>query len=188
MTSSILSNKQRDDLLKTLQSRFEKNMNRHPGIDWSKVQAKLEANPKKLPSIQEMERTGGEPDVIGRDKKTGEYIVCDCSAETPKGRVNVCYNRAGQQKREKEGLQPAGNVLDMAVAIGIDPLTEEQYRALQQLGEFDLKTQSWLMTPSDITKLGGAIFADRRFGHVFVYHNTAPCFYRGRAFRGSLRV
>ena len=188
MTNVTFSKKQRDDLLKTLQSRFEKNMNRHPSLDWEKVQSKLEANPKKLWSLHEMERTGGEPDVIGHDKKTNEYIFYDCSAETPKGRTNVCYDRAGQQKREKEGLHPAGNVLDMAAAIGIEPLTEEQYRALQQLGEFDLKTQSWLNTPADIAKLGGAIFADRRFGHVFVYHNTAPCFYRGRAFRGSLRV
>ena len=188
MTNVTFSKKQRDDLLKTLQSRFEKNMNRHPSLDWAKVQSKLEANPKKLCSLHEMERTGGEPDVIGHDKKTGEYIFYDCSAETPKGRTNICYDRAGQQKREKEGLHPAGNVLDMAATIGIEPLTEEQYRALQQLGEFDLKTQSWLNTPADIAKLGGAIFADRRFGHVFVYHNTAPCFYRGRAFRGSLRV
>ncbi len=188
MATSTLSKKQRDDLLKILQSRFEENMNRHPGPQWSEVQPKLEANPKKLWSLHEMERTGGEPDVIGHDKKTGEYIFCDCSAETPKGRTNICYDRAGQQKREEEGLHPAGNVLDMAAAIGIEPLTEEQYRALQQLGEFDIKTQSWLWTPSGITKLGGSIFADRRFGHVFVYHNTAPCFYRGRAFRGSLKV
>jgi hypothetical protein len=188
MTNSTLSSKQRADLLKTLQSRFEKNMTRHQGLAWSNVLARLQANPKKLWSIHQMERTGGEPDVIGHEKKSGEYIVCDCSPETPKGRTNVCYDRSGQQKREKEGLHPAGNVLDMAAAIGIDPLTEEQYRALQQLGEFDLKTQSWLMTPADIARLGGAIFADRRFNHVFVYHNTAPCFYRGRAFRGSLKV
>jgi hypothetical protein len=188
MTTATLSKKQYNDLLETLQSRFQKNSSRHPGLDWAKVLSKLEANPKKLWSLHEMERTGGEPDVIGHDAKTGEYIFCDCSPETPKGRINVCYDRAGLQKREKEGLHPAGNVLDMAAAIGIDPLTEEQYRALQQLGKFDLKTQSWLKTPSDIAKLGGAIFADRRFDHVFVYHNTAPCFYRGRAFRGSLRV
>lgn len=188
MTTRKLSNNQRDELLTTLQSRFQKHINRHPSLQWAIIQSRLEANPTKLLTIHEMERTGGEPDVIGHERKTGEYIVCDCSAETPKGRTNVCYDRAGQRKREKEGLHPAGNVLDMAAAIGIDPLTEEQYRALQQLGEFDLKTQSWLKTPEGIYKLGGALFGDRRFGHVFVYHNTAPCFYRGRAFRGSLRV
>jgi hypothetical protein len=135
-----------------------------------------------------MEGTGGEPDVIGKDEESGEYVFCDCSAETPPGRRNICYDRKGQEKREKEGLHPAGNMLDMAAAMGIEPLTEEQYRELQRLGSFDTKTQSWLKTPVDIAKLGGAIFGDRRFGHVFVYHNTAPCFYRGRGFRGLLRV
>ena len=183
-----LSPEQRQELLRALKARFEKNMNRHRGLEWAKVQAKLEANTEKLWSLNEMERTGGEPDVVGHDKKTGDYVFYDCSAESPKGRRNVCYDREGQKAREKQGLQLGGNVIDMAAAIGIEPLTEEQYRELQELGEFDTKTQSWLKTPSDIRKLGGAIFADRRFGHVFVYHNTAPCFYGGRGFRGSLRV
>ncbi|MGH9685929.1 MAG: DUF4256 domain-containing protein [Candidatus Acidiferrales bacterium] len=183
-----LSSKLREDLLTTLKARFEKNMNRHEGLDWPKVKAKLEANPEKVWSLSEMERTGGEPDVVGHDKKTDEYIFYDCSAESPKGRRNICYHRAGQEKRNKEGLHPAGNVLDMAAAMGIEPLTEEQYRELQKLGDFDTKTQSWLKTPAAIASLGGAIFADRRFNTVFVYHNTAPCFYGGRAFRGSLRV
>ena len=187
-TKRGLAPEQRQELLRALQTRFEKNGNRHQALEWAKVQAKLQANPEKLWSLSEMERTGGEPDCVGHDKKTGEYIFCDCSAETPKGRRNVCYDREGQKAREKEGLHPAGNVIDMAAAFGIEPLTEEQYRELQQIGEFDTKTQSWLKTPFDIRKLGGAIFADRRFGHVFVYHNTAPCFYSGRAFRGSLRV
>ena len=178
---------QRQELLRVLKARFEKNMNRHIGLEWAKVQPKLEANPDKLWSLNEMERTGGEPDVVGYDKKTGEYIFCDCSPESPKGRRNVCYDHEGQKAREKQGLHP-GNVMDMASAMGIEPLTEEEYRELQKLGEFDTKTQSWLKTPADIRKLGGAIFADRRFGRVFVYHNTAPCFYSGRAFRGSLRV
>ena len=183
-----LSPEQREKLLRALKARFEKNMNRHKGLEWANVQAKLEANTEKLWPLNEMERTGGEPDVVGHDKKTGEYIFYDCSAETPKGRRKACYDREGQEKREKEGLPPGGNVLDMAAAMGIEPLTEEQYRELQKLGNFDTKTQSWLKTPSDIRKLGGALFADYRFGHVFVYHNTAPCFYSGRAFRGSLRV
>jgi hypothetical protein len=183
-----LSPEHRQELLRALKARFEKNMNRHRGLEWAKVQAKLEANTEKLWSLNEMERTGGEPDVVGHDKKAGEYIFCDCSAETPKGRRNTCYDGEGQRKREKQGLRPGGNVIEMAASMGIEPLTEEQYRELQELGEFDTKTQSWLKTPSDIRKLGGAIFADRRFGHVFVYHNTAPCFYSGRAFRGSLRV
>jgi hypothetical protein len=182
-----LSPGQRQELLRILKGRFEKNMNRHKSLEWAKVQAKLEANADKLWSLNEMERTGGEPDVIGHDEKTGEYIFCDCSPESPKGRRNVCYDHEGQKAREKQGLHP-GNVIDMALAMGIEPLTEEQYRELQKLGEFDTKTQSWLKTPADIRELGGAIFADRRFGRVFVYHNTAPCFYRGRAFRGSLRV
>lgn len=180
--------KQREELLRALKARFEKNMNRHKGLEWAKVQARLEANLEKLWSLNEMERTGGEPDVVGYDKKTGEYIFYDCSAESPKGRRNVCYDREGQEAREKQGLHLGGNVIDMAAAMGIEPLTEEQYRELQKLGNFDMKTQSWVKTPADIRKLGGALFVDRRFGHVFVYHNTAPCFYSGRAFRGSLRV
>jgi len=183
-----LSAEQHEELLRTLKARFEKNKNRHKALEWAKVQAKLEANPEKLWPLNEMERTGGEPDVVGYDETTGEYIFYDCSAETPKGRRKSCYDLEGQEEREKEGLHPEGNVIDMAAAMGIEPLTEEQYRELQKLGNFDTKTQSWLKTPSDIRKLGGALFADYRFGHVFVYHNTAPCFYSGRAFRGSLRV
>jgi hypothetical protein len=178
---------QRKKLLGTLQGRFEKNMNRHQGLEWVKVQARLEANPEKLWSLSEMERTGGEPDVVSHDRKTGEYIFYDCSAESPKGRRSVCYDGEGQQKREKQGLHP-GSAMDMAAAIGIEMLMEEQYRELQKLGQFDTKTQSWVKTPSEIRKLGGALFCDRRFGRVFVYHNTAPCFYQGRGFRGSLRV
>lgn len=182
------SPEQRRKLLSALKARFEENRNRHRGLQWAEVQAKLEANPEKLWSLNEMERTGGEPDVVGHDPKTDEFIFYDCSAQSPEARRNVCYDQEGQKAREKQGLDPAGNVIDMAVAIGIEPLTEQEYRELQELGEFDTKTQSWLKTPSDIRKLGGAIFADRRFGRVFVYHNTAPCFYRGRAFRGALRV
>ncbi len=179
---------QREELLSTLKARFEKNLQRHKGLEWAEIQKKLEAQPEKLWSLSEMEKTGGEPDVVGQDKKTGEIIFYDCSAETPKGRRQTCYDREGQVEREKQGLHPGGNVIDMADAMGIEPLTEEQYRELQKLGHFDTKTQSWLKTPADIRKLGGALFADYRFAHVFVYHNTAPCFYSGRAFRGSLRV
>ncbi len=182
-----LSPDQREELLRALKARFEKNMDRHKGLEWAKVHAKLEANAEKLRSLSEMERTGGEPDVVGHDDKTGEYVFYDCSPETPKGRRNVCYDREAQEVREKEGLHP-GNVIDMAAAMGIEPLTEEQYRELQKLGNFDTKTQSWLITPPDIRKLGGAIFADRRYNHVFVYHNSAPSFYSGRGFRGSLKV
>lgn len=187
-TKRDLSPERRRELLSRLKARFAENMNRHPSMEWAEVQARLEANPEKLRSLNEMERTGGEPDVVGRDPMTGECIFYDCSAQTPEARRNVCYDHEGQKAREKQGLHPAGNVIDMAAAIGIEPLTEEQYRELQELGEFDTKTQSWLKTPSDIRELGGAIFADRRFGRVFVSANTAPCFYRGRAFRGSLRV
>jgi len=183
-----LSAKQREELVSALKARFEKNMNRHRGLEWAKVQARLEANTEKLWSLHEMERTDGEPDVVGHDKTTGEYIFCDCSAESPKGRRNICYDREGQQEREKRGVYPEGNAIDMAASLGIELLTEEQYRELQKLGEFDTKTSSWVKTPSDIRKRGGALFADRRFGHVFVYHNTAPTFYSARAFRGSLRV
>lgn len=188
MPNATFSHKQRKELLSTLQARFDNNMSRHKGLAWAQVQARLEADAEKLWSLNEMERTGGEPDVIARDKETGEYVFCDCSAESPEGRRNVCYDREGQEKREKEGLRPAGNVLGMATAMGIEPLTEEQYRDLQKLGSFDTKTQSWLKTPAEITKLGGAIFGDRRFGRVFVYHNTAPCFYRGRGFRALLTI
>jgi hypothetical protein len=183
-----LSPGQLEELLRTLKARFEKNMNRHKGLEWIKVQAKLETNTEKLWSLNEMERTGGEPDVVGYDKKKGEYTFYDCSAESPKGRINVCYDREGQEEREKRGVHPEGNATDMAAAMGTEILTEEQYRELQKLGNFDTKTSSWVKTPSDIRKLGGAIFADRRYGHVFVYHNSAPSFYGVRAFRGSLRV
>jgi len=188
MSTASIPKEHREALLKALKARFEKNMKRHEGLAWSDLQTRLVRNSRALWSLSEMERTGGEPDVIGRDKDTGEYVFCDCSAESPDGRRNVCYNREGQKKREKEGLPVAGNVLDMAAAMGIEPLTEQQYRELQELGSFDTKSQSWLKTPSEITKLGGAIFGDRRFDRVFVYHNTAPCFYRGRGFRGSLKV
>ena len=178
--------KQREELLRALKARFEKNMNRHKGLEWAKVQAKLEANTEKLWSLNEMERTGGEPDVVGHDKKTGEHIFYDCSAESPKGRRSVCYDREGQEARK--AFKPEDNAIDMAAAMGIELLTEEQYQELQQLGEFDIKTSSWIVTPSDIRKLGGALFADRRYGNVFVYHNSAPSYYGARAFRGSLRV
>ncbi|MFW9820329.1 MAG: DUF4256 domain-containing protein [Candidatus Thorarchaeota archaeon] len=183
-----LSPEQREELLRVLKARFEKNMNRHKGLEWAKIQAKLEVNTEKLWSLNEMERTGGEPDVVSHDKKTGEFIYYDCSAESPKGRRKVCYDREGQEEREKKGVHPEGNAIDMAAAMGIELLTEEEYRKLQKLGNFDMKTSSWLKTPSDIRKLGGAIFADRRYGHIFVYHNSAPSFYSVRAFRGSLRV
>jgi hypothetical protein len=177
---------QREELLRTLKARFEKNMNRHKGLDWAKVQAKLEANTEKLWSLYEMERTGGEPDVVGHDKKTGEYIFFDCSAESPKGRTSVCYDREGLDSRKEH--KPKNNAIDMAAAMGVELLTEEQYRELQKLGNFDTKTSSWVKTPSDIRKLGGALFCDRRFGHVFVYHNGAQSYYSARAFRGSLSV
>ena len=178
--------KQREELLRALKARFEKNMNRHKGLEWAKVQAKLEANTEKLWSLNEMERTGGEPDVVGYDEKTGEYMFYDCSAESPKGRRNVCYDREGQESRKSN--KPENNAIGMAAAMGIELLTEEQYRELQKLGNFDTKTSSWLKTPSEIRKLGGAIFADRRYDHVFVYHNGASSYYGVRGFRGSLRV
>ncbi|MCL5011395.1 MAG: DUF4256 domain-containing protein [Candidatus Marsarchaeota archaeon] len=183
-----LSPKQHEEIIKILKIRFEKNINRHKGIEWTKVLERLKVKPEKLWSLNEMERTGGEPDVVGRDKKTGEFIFYDCSEQTPKGRVNVCYDREGQELREKQGIHPKGNVVDMAGAMGIELLTEEHYRELQKLGTFDTKTSSWIKTPSDVRKLGGALFADRRYGNVFLYHNGAPSFYSGRAFRGSLRV
>jgi hypothetical protein len=178
--------KEREELLNTLKTRFEKNMNRHKGIEWIKVQEKLEANPGKLRSLQEMESTGGEPDVVGYDKKADEYIFFDCSAESPKGRRSVCYDREGLESRKEH--RPENNAVDMAAAMGIDILTEEQYRELQKLGQFDAKTSSWIKTPAAIRKLGGAIFADFRYGTVFVYHNGAQSYYSVRAFRGSLRV
>jgi len=181
-----LAPEQREELLRALKARFEKNMNRHKGLEWAKVQAKLEANTEKLWSLNEMERTGGEPDVVGHDKKTGEYIFYDCSAESPKGRRSVCYDREGQESRKEH--KPENNAIDMAAAMGIELLTEEQYRELQNLGDFDTKTSSWVKTPSDIRKLGGALFGDRRYDTVFVYHNSAPTYYAVRAFRGSLRV
>ena len=178
--------KQRDDLLKTLQSRFEKNMNRHKGIEWAKVQEKLAAHTGKLSALNEMEATGGEPDVVGFDKKTGEFIFFDCAAESPKGRRSVCFDREGLESRKEH--RPENNALDMAAAMGIELLTEAQYRELQTLGEFDLKTSSWIQTPEAIRKLGGALFADRRYDTVFVYRNGAQSYYAARAFRGSLRV
>ncbi|MGH9969131.1 MAG: DUF4256 domain-containing protein [Pyrinomonadaceae bacterium] len=178
--------KEREELLGALKARFEKNMNRHKGLEWAKVQTKLEANTEKLWSLNEMERTGGEPDVVGHDKKTGEYIFYDCSAESPKGRRSVCYDREGLESRKEH--KPENNAIDMAAAMGIELLTEEQYRELQKLGNFDTKTSSWVKTPSDIRKLGGALFADRRYGNVFVHPNSAPSYYGARAFRGSLRV
>lgn len=182
----MLQPEQRKELLNILKSRFEKNINRHKGLEWSKVQARLESNNEKLWSINEMERTGGEPDVVGYDKKTGEYIFYDCSAESPKGRINVCYDREALESRKE--FKPKNNAIDMAAAMGIEILSEEQYRELQKLGNFDAKTSSWLKTPSNIRKLGGAIFADRRYDQVFVYHNGAQSYYGVRGFRGSLRV
>ncbi len=181
-----LSSEQREELLRALKARFEKNMNRHKGLEWPKVQAKLEANTEKLWSLHEMDRTGGEPDVVGHDKKTGEYIFYDCSAESPKGRRSVCYDREALEGRKEH--KPKDSAVDMATAIGIELLTEEQYRELQKLGEFDTKTSSWVKTPPEIRKLEGALFCDRRFDHVFVYHNGAESYYAARAFRGSLRV
>ena len=181
-----LSPEHREELLSELKARFEENMNRHKGLEWAKVQAKLEANTKKLWSLSEMERTGGEPDVVGFDKKTGEYIFYDCSSESPKGRRSLCYDRQALDDRKEH--KPKNSAIDMAAAMGIELLTEEQYRELQKLGNFDTKTSSWITTPSEIRKLGGAIFADYRFGRVFVYHNGAESYYAGRAFRGSLRV
>ena len=181
-----LSPEQRQELLRALKARFEKNMNHHKGLDWAEVHAKLEANAERLRPLNEMERTGGEPDVVGYDKKTAEYIFYDCSAESPKGRRSVCYDREALESRKEH--KPKANAIDMAAAMGIELLTEEQYRELQKLGDFDTKTSSWVKTPSDIRKLGGALFCDRRFDTVFVYHNGAESYYAGRAFRGSLRA
>jgi hypothetical protein len=176
----------REELLKELQDRFEKNMNRHKGLDWEKIQAKLEADPEKLWSLSEMERTGGEPDVVGHDKKTGEYIFYDCSPESPNGRRSLCYDREARESRKEH--KPVDSAVNMAAAMGIELLTEAEYRELHKLGKFDTKTSSWVQTPPDIRELGGAIFVDYRFGRVFVYHNGAEAYYGGRGFRGSLRV
>jgi hypothetical protein len=176
----------REELIGTLKARFEKNKTRHKNIEWASVQAKLESAPEKLRSLSEMERTGGQPDVVGFDKKTGDYLFYDCSPESPEGRRNVCYDREGQESRKEH--KPEHNAVDMACAMGIELLTEEQYRELQKLGNFDTKTSSWIKTPSEIRNLGGALFADFRYGQVFVYHNSAPSYYGVRGFRGALRV
>jgi hypothetical protein len=175
-----------DDLLGILKARFEKNMNRHKGIKWADVAARLEASPEKLWSLCEMEKTAGDPDVVGQDKKTGEYLFFDCSPESPKGRVSVCYDREGWEARKEH--RPKTSAVEMAEAMGIDLLTEEQYLELQKLGEFDLKTSSWVKSPADVRKLGGAIFGDKRFGRVFLYHNGAQSYYSARGFRGVLKV
>ena len=181
-----LSPKQCEALLKALKARLEKNLNRHKGFEWAKVQARLEANPEKLWSLHEMERTGGEPDVVGFDKKSGEFIFFDCSPESPKGRVSLCYDREALDSRKE--FKPKNSVVDMAAEMGIELLTEEEYFALQKLGEFDTKTSSWIKTPAEIRKLGGALYGDRRYGRVFVGHNGAQSYYAARGFRGSLRV
>lgn len=181
-----LLKEQRVELLSTLQARFEKYMHRHEGLEWSKVQAKLEAQPEKLWSLNEMESTGGEPDVVQIDEQTGEYIFFDCSEETPKGRRSFCYDREALESRKNN--KPENNAIDVAASMGVEMLTEEQYRALQKLGEFDMKTSSWVQTPAEVRKLGGALFCDYRFGQVFLYHNGASSYYAARGFRGSLRV
>ena len=185
-TKKELSPNQREELLTTLKARFEKNMNRHQGLEWTTVRARLEANAEKLWSLNEMERTGGEPDIVGQDKNTGEYAFYDCSPESPKGRISLCYDREALDSRKEH--KPKSSAMDMAAAMGAELLTEEQYQDLQKLGIFDTKSSSWLKTPDDIRKLGGAIFGDRRFGRVFVYHNGAESYYSGRGFRGWLRV
>ncbi len=185
-SSSALSAKERDALLATLKARFEAHMRRHKGIEWAKVQAKLEASSPGLRSLHEMERTGGEPDVVGYDKKSGEYTFQDCSAESPKGRRSVCYDHAALESRKEH--KPKDSAIGMAAAMGIELLTEEEYRELQKLGSFDTKTSSWIVTPADVRKLGGALFCDHRYGQVFVYHNGAESYYAARGFRGSIRV
>ena len=186
MSKKKLSPEKREELLKTLKTRFEKNMGRHKGFEWDKVQAKLDANAEKMWSLNEMEISGGEPDVVGHDKKTGEYVFFDCSAESPQGRRSVCYDGEALESRKEH--KPKNSALDLAAAMGIELLSEEQYRELQKLGKFDTKTSSWVKTPADIRKLGGAIFCDRRYDTVFVYHNGAESYYAARAFRGSLWV
>ena len=186
LTKKELSPEQRKQLFGALKARFEKNMNRHKDVEWAQVEGRLEGHAEKLWSLNEMERTGGEPDVVGQDKKTGEHIFYDCSAESPKGRRSFCYDREALESRKEN--KPADNAIDMAAAMGVELLTEEQYRELQKLGNFDTKTSSWVKTPSDIRKLGGALFCDRRFDTVFVYHNGAESYYAARGFRGSLRV
>ena len=181
-----LSPDQRGELLRTLKARFEKNMTRHKGVEWAGVQARLESNSEKLWSLDEMEKTGGEPDVVDHNKKTGEYVFYDCSAESPKGRRSLCYDREALDSRKEH--KPENNAIELAASMGIDVLTEEQYRELQKLGNFDLKTSSWVMTPAAIRKLGGALFCDRRYDTVFLYHNGADSYYAARGFRGSLRV
>jgi hypothetical protein len=181
-----LTSKQKEELLKTLKARFEKNMERHKGLEWTTIKAKLEANTEKLWSLNEMEKTGGEPDVVDYDKKTGEYIFYDCSAESPKDRRSFCYDRQALESRKEN--KPKNNAVDAAAAMGIELLSEEQYRKLQELGKFDTKTSSWIKTPPEIRKLGGAIFCDRRYDTIFVYHNGAESYYAARGFRGSLRV
>jgi hypothetical protein len=185
-TKKELSPKERGELLKALNARFERNMDRHKGLGWAKVQAKLEAHAEKLCSLSEMEKTGGEPGVVGHDKKTGEYIFFDCSAQSPQGRTSVCYDREGWESRKEH--RPKTTAMDMAAAMGIELLTEEQYLELQKLGDFDTKTSSWVKTPADMRKLGGALYCDRRYGRVFVGHNGAQSYYAARGFRGSLRV
>jgi hypothetical protein len=186
MANLTLSKKQREEILKALRSRFEKNLSRHKGLEWSEVQAKLEANAEKLWSLSEMERTGGEPDLVGYDKKTGEYIFYDCSEESPKGRRSLCYDREALDSRKEN--KPKGSAMGLAVAMGVELLTEEQYRELQKLGNFDTKTSSWVKTPSEIRELGGALFCDRRFNTVFLYHNGAETYYAARGFRGALKI
>lgn len=181
-----LSSRQREELLGTLKARFEENMQRHEGLEWTEAEKRLEASADGLWSLHEMERTGGEPDVVGRVEKTGEYVFFDCSAESPKGRRSLCYDREALESRREH--KPKDSAMDMAAAMGIEILTEEQYRVLQQLGEFDTKTSSWIRTPPEIRKLGGALFADRRYDTVFLYHNSAPSYYAARGFRGSLKV
>lgn len=185
-TKKELSPKERDELLKTLKARFDKNTDRHREIDWTKVKTKLEAQPEKLWSLHQMEATGGEPDVVGYDKKSDHYTFIDCSPESPAGRTGFCYDREGLESRKEH--KPKNNVVDLATEMGVELLTEEHYRALQKLGNFDSKSSSWVKTPDDIRKLGGALFCDRRFGHVFVYHNGAQSYYSGRGFRALLKV
>ncbi|NDJ77919.1 MAG: DUF4256 domain-containing protein [Chloroflexi bacterium] len=179
---------QGEELLSTLETRFEQNMDRHQGLEWAAVHARLEAHPEKLSSLHAMESTGGEPDVVGFDQESGEFVFYDCAAQSPTGRRSICYDGDAQDEREKKGVHPAGNAVDIAAAMGVELLNEAQYRALQKLGAFDTTTSSWIQTPADIRERGGALFADRRYDTIFVYHNSAPSFYAARGFRGALRV